>query len=172
MIAFTITWILLFAGLGLLAYRLVSPSSTNTQNINNYIGKSAYELAIENGFVGSKEDYLKSLQGANGVGQKGEKGDRGVKGEKGDNGNNGLNGQNGITEVKNTETKIVIEKQSEIPGPKGDNGAQGIPGIDAKQLILGIDSETGKLKQSYVGEDDWFEIPVLCGQVICKEARK
>ena len=43
-------------------------------------GKSAYEIAVEHGFIGSEELWLESLKGANG-----EKGDKGDKGEKGDN---------------------------------------------------------------------------------------
>lgn len=47
-------------------------------------GKSAYEIAVEHGFVGSEEDWLASL--------KGEKGD---KGDKGDRGGQGLPGKDG-----------------------------------------------------------------------------
>ena len=42
-------------------------------------GKSAYEIAVENGFVGTENEWLISLKGA-----KGEKGDVGAKGEQGD----------------------------------------------------------------------------------------
>ncbi len=42
------------------------------------IGHSAYEVAVENGFVGSKSDWLASLQGI-----QGKKGDTGAKGDRG-----------------------------------------------------------------------------------------
>ena len=47
-------------------------------------GKSAYEIAKEQGFVGSKEEWLESLKG-----EKGDKGDQGEKGDKGDQGEKG-----------------------------------------------------------------------------------
>lgn len=44
-------------------------------------GKSAYEIAVEHGFGGSEDDWLKSLKGADGAkGDKGEKGDIGADG--------------------------------------------------------------------------------------------
>jgi len=47
-------------------------------------GKSAYEIAVEHGFVGSEEAWLASL--------KGEKGDKGDKGEQGLPGKDGADG--------------------------------------------------------------------------------
>ncbi|MFR3449733.1 MAG: hypothetical protein ACLTTB_07605, partial [Ruminococcus sp.] len=62
-------------------------------------GKSAYEIALQNGFVGTETDWLESLKGQKGdtgePGAPGEKGDRGEKGEKGDAGTPGKNGVNG-----------------------------------------------------------------------------
>lgn len=51
-------------------------------------GKSAYELALETGFVGSLADYLVSL-----VGPKGEPGEPGSPGSTGDTGAPGENGE-------------------------------------------------------------------------------
>jgi hypothetical protein len=44
-------------------------------------GKSAYEIAQVNGFVGSEKEWLLSLKGSKG--DKGEKGDKGNKGAAG-----------------------------------------------------------------------------------------
>lgn len=44
-------------------------------------GLSAYQIAVNNGFIGTEAEWLASL--------KGDKGDKGEKGEKGDNVNNG-----------------------------------------------------------------------------------
>lgn len=72
-------------------------------------GKSAYELACENGFTGTLEEWLESLVGKDGVAAaKGDKGDPGEKGDKGDPG----------------------EK-----GDKGDTGAQGAPGAAGKDGV-------------------------------------
>ena len=43
-------------------------------------GKSAYEIAVENGFEGSEAEWLESLKGTQG--EQGEKGDSGAQGEK------------------------------------------------------------------------------------------
>src|SRR5690625_1820254 len=53
-------------------------------------GKSAYEIAVEHGFVGSEEEWLESLKGEKG--DKGDKGDAGAKGDKGDKGDPGADG--------------------------------------------------------------------------------
>lgn len=50
-------------------------------------GKSAYEIAVEHGFVGSEEDWLESLKG-----EKGDKGDKGDRGEQGLPGKDGADG--------------------------------------------------------------------------------
>lgn len=44
-------------------------------------GKSAYQIAIDNGFEGTETEWLESLKG-----EKGDKGDQGDKGDKGDQG--------------------------------------------------------------------------------------
>jgi|SRR5699024_6926687 len=67
-------------------------------------GKSAYELAVEEGFEGSLEDWLESLKG-----EKGDPGDKGDPGEKGDPGDKGDPGEKGE------------------PGDKGQPGADGFP---------------------------------------------
>lgn len=33
------------------------------QSVENIAGKSAYEIAVDNGFIGTEQDWLKSLQG-------------------------------------------------------------------------------------------------------------
>ena len=50
-------------------------------------GKSAYEIAVEHGFVGSEEEWLASLKG-----EKGDKGDKGDRGEQGLPGKDGADG--------------------------------------------------------------------------------
>ena len=48
-------------------------------------GKSAYEIAVEHGYVGTEEQWIASLHGANG--QDGENGEDGISPHIGDNGN-------------------------------------------------------------------------------------
>ena len=59
-------------------------------------GKSAYDLAIENGFVGTEAQWIASLKGTKGdQGIQGETGETGPRGEKGDTGADGTNGKDG-----------------------------------------------------------------------------
>lgn len=59
---------------------------------NGIDGKSAYEVAVDNGFVGTEQEWLESLKGEQGIqgltGEKGDQGDIGPKGDKGDTGDN------------------------------------------------------------------------------------
>ncbi len=65
-------------------------------------GKSAYEVALDNGFVGTEAAWLLSLKGETGAtgatgaaGATGAKGDKGDKGDTGNTGNTGAAGTNG-----------------------------------------------------------------------------
>lgn len=64
-------------------------------------GQSAYQAAIQAGFIGTVEEWLASI--------KGDPGSEGAPGPKGDKGDPGTDG---------------------APGPKGDKGDPGAPGID------------------------------------------
>ena len=59
-------------------------------------GKSAYEIAVENGFSGTAAEWLASLKGDKGdQGDKGDTGATGAKGDKGDKGDTGATGAKG-----------------------------------------------------------------------------
>jgi hypothetical protein len=58
-------------------------------------GQSAYELALEQGFIGTLPEWLASLRVHGIQGLKGDKGDKGDKGEKGEKGDKGEPGENG-----------------------------------------------------------------------------
>lgn len=63
-------------------------------------GKSAYDLAVEEGFEGSLEEWLESLKGADGKngtdGINGEDGTDGTNGKDGKDGTNGSDGKDGF----------------------------------------------------------------------------
>ena len=104
-------------------------------------GKSAYEIACEQGFVGSVGDWLASLIGPAGEqGPKGEKGDQGPKGEKGDQ---GLRGEKGVPGEKGD---IGPQGEKGDQGLQGPRGIQGNPGKDGTSIsILGTFSTYDKL---------------------------
>lgn len=57
-------------------------------------GKSAYEIAVDNGFEGTEQDWINYIYSIS-KGPKGDKGDKGDKGEKGDRGPEGTKGDKG-----------------------------------------------------------------------------
>lgn len=68
-------------------------------------GKSAYEIAVDNGFEGDEEAWLASLQGPEGPegpegpqGPPGADGEDGAKGDKGDKGDPGTPGADGVVQ--------------------------------------------------------------------------
>lgn len=86
-------------------------------------GKSAYLTAIDNGFVGSEEQWLASLVGPKGdAGEAGPQGIQGPQGVQGDTGLQGLTGPKG-----DTGDTGPIGPQG-VQGPKGDTGATGPSG--------------------------------------------
>ena len=66
---------------------------------NGKDGRSAYEIAIENGFVGTAAEWLESLKGRDGKdglsGKNGKDGEDGLPGKDGTNGKDGKDGRNG-----------------------------------------------------------------------------
>ena len=79
-------------------------------------GKSAYEIALQNGFTGTEADWLTALKGQKGdTGAKGEPGEKGERGEKGEAGETGEKGEKGDTGT---------------PGKDGVNGTDGKDGAD------------------------------------------
>ena len=101
-------------------------------------GKSAFEIAIEHGFVGTEAEWLKSLKG--------------VDGKDGVNGKDGCDGRNGV---------------DGLPGKDGKDGADGVPGhngADGKNGVDGINGSDGKsayiiaVEHGFTGtENEWLQ---------------
>ena len=95
-------------------------------------GKSAYEIAVEHGFVGTEAEWLKSLKG--------------VDGKDGVNGKDGCDGRNGV---------------DGLTGKDGKSGADGLPGrdgIDGKSAYIiavehGFSGTENEWLQSLKGAD-------------------
>lgn len=115
---------------GTTSWTTVSGGSSSATN-----GKSAYEIAVENGYEGSEAEWLESL--------KGEKGADGKDGINGTDGKNGIDGQNGAdgrgitsTEINaNGELVLTYSDGSTtnvgvVVGAKGDKGDTGTDGQD------------------------------------------
>ncbi|MBF0793438.1 collagen-like protein [Mammaliicoccus lentus] len=97
-------------------------------------GKSAYDIALDEGFVGSLSEWLDSL--------KGKDGEQGIKGADGARGADGKS----IT-VKSTTTDssgntlVTFSDNSTVVVAKGTDGVNGSDGINGKD---GIDGKDGK----------------------------
>lgn len=147
-----------------------------TINLGRVVGYSAYEIAVQNGYVGTEEEWVASLKGRDGTvsfealteeqraSLKGDKGDpftysdftpeqlaalKGPKGDKGDIGPQGEAGPKGDTgPVGPKGDKGDIGPQ----GPKGDTGERGPIGPKGEDAVLpNFKTING---QSIVGEGD------------------
>jgi hypothetical protein len=128
-------------------------------------GKSAYQVAVDNGFVGSEKQWLESLKGLNGArgkdGAKGEQGERGLPGQKGDKGDKGERGERGLQGEQGIQG---------IQGIQGENGKDGINGKD------GADGYTPVKGKDYFTESDKTEmvnaviaaLPVYNGEAVAE----
>lgn len=121
-------------------------------------GLSAYQIAVQNGFDGTEEEWLASL--------KGEKGDTGDKGDKGDDGKNFIikghyDSLEALKEaIQSPEAGDAYSIGTEIPydiyvfdgvsndwinfgGIKGEKGEKGDPGPQGEQGETGPQGEVG-----------------------------
>lgn len=99
--------------------------------INGQNGLSAYEIAKNGGFIGTKEDWLKSLKG-----EQGEKGQNGADGIGIASSEINKNGELVITYSDNTVDNLgVVVGADGKDGTNGTNGVDGTNGIDGKDGI-------------------------------------
>ena len=114
---------------------LVGNKSLEELGVKGVEGKSAYQIWLDNGNIGTEADFLNSL-----------KGEQGIQGEKGNDGNdgvNGLDGKDGISATHSwngtilTITSASGTSSSDLKGPKGDTGEQGETGETGPQGIQG-----------------------------------
>ena len=82
--------------------QLLKKLSEMQTGANGKDGRSAYEIAIENGFVGTVAEWLESLKGKDGIdgkdglpGKNGKDGEDGLPGKDGTNGKDGKDGRDG-----------------------------------------------------------------------------
>lgn len=96
-------------------------------NLGRVTGYSAYEVAVQNGFVGTEQEWLASLKGAKG--DTGAQGPQGVQGETGPAGATGPQGPQGETGATGPQ------------GPKGDTGETGPQGPAGTTQWSGIEDK-------------------------------
>ena len=126
------------------------------------VGKSAYDLAVENGFEGDINVWLEQLKGPQGeqgpqgiqgeqgpqgeVGPTGPKGDQGeqgpqgiqgIQGPKGEKGDQGEQGPQGEIGPQGPQGKTGLQGEQGLQGPIGPQGPQGIQGPAGEQGPVG-----------------------------------
>lgn len=115
---------------------------------NGNDGASAYEIAVQSGFVGTESQWLLSLKG-----EKGDKGEQGVQGEKGDKGDKGDTGLQGIQGIQGEKGEKGDTGEKGDKGDKGDTGATGLQGIQGIQGIKGDKGEKGDKGDAFTYAD-------------------
>ena len=102
-------------------------------------GDSAYQVAVNNGFIDTEEAWLESLQGTNGVdGINGTNGLDGVKGDTGATGATGATGYNAyqVAQVNGFDGTIT-EWLASLKGDMGNTGMTGATGFSAYDVAVG-----------------------------------
>ncbi|MFC1418745.1 hypothetical protein [Streptacidiphilus cavernicola] len=100
------------------------PGEKGADGKDGTAGKSAYQTAVDDGFVGDEAAWLRSL--------KGQPGDPGAKGDPGERGDDGTPGKSAYQVAvdggfQGDEQAWLTSLKGE-PGQKGDPGAKGDPG--------------------------------------------
>ena len=139
-------------------------------NVGSSSGLSAYQIAVNNGFVGTEQQWLDSLVGSDGpTGATGPQGVQGIQGETGPTGSQGNDGADGMPgddgasayEVALFNGFVGTEQQwlASLVGPYGADGAagadgmngmDGLPGDSAYQIYL------NSIFPNFVSEQDWL----------------
>lgn len=140
-------------------------------------GKSAYEIAREMGFTGTKEEWLESLKG-----QKGDKGEKGLDGQRGQQGLQGLQGVQGVQGERGLNGKSAYEVARDngftgsltewlqsLKGQKGDRGEQGQRGDRGQKGDQGIQGRQGVQGVAGANGKSAYEIALETGFVGSKE---
>ena len=99
-------------------------------------GKSAYDIAVENGFEGSVEEWLESLKG-----EKGDKGRDGLNGDNGKDGQNGLNAPASLDGQLLSSYVVVTEYVQPNTGEDLSNAIQQIINTNPNRTIYFPDGE-------------------------------
>lgn len=119
-------------------------------------GKSAYQIAVEQGYQGSESDWLSSLKG-----DKGEKGNTGAKGTPGQDGAEGKSAYTIAVEhgYEGSESDWLLSLKGEKGdtgerGEKGETGQQGEKGDPGDRGLQGIPGEKGEKGDAGVAGKD------------------
>lgn len=104
-------------------------------------GKSAYQIALDNGFVGSQSEWLASLKGATGA-----------SGAPGKDGASGSPGADGITPTIGANGNWYLDTTDTGKPSRGEKGDTGAAGADGYTPVKGTDYWTEADKQEIIDD--------------------
>lgn len=113
-------------------------------------GKSAFDIAVENGFVGTEIEWLLSLKG-----EKGDKGEQGVQGEKGVKGDAGPKGSDASVTKENISAALGFTPTKPL-NIKITTPSSWVTGTMSETEVLRIEIPANSLSDS-----DVLRIPFL-----------
>ena len=118
-------------------------------------GKSAYQIAVEQGYQGSESDWLTSLKG-----DKGEKGNTGAKGSPGQDGAEGKSAyaiavEHGYEDSED-EWLLSLKGEKGDTGQQGEQGPKGEKGDPGDRGLQGVPGEKGEKGDAGVAGKDGF----------------
>ena len=147
------------------------PGIDGTDGINGLDGRSAYQVAVANGFSGTELQWLASLRGQDGASFQVDATGTLIERAAHDNAFPGfafLDTDNGNLYIRQTPTPGVWS--AAVPfgkGEKGDNGSDGVDGVDGTNGVDGADGTNGAdgqsayelaLSEGFVGTlPEWLE---------------
>ena len=130
-------------------------------------GKSAYQIAVENGFVGTEAEWLLSLQGKSAYqvwealpGNEGKTEQQyiaAIRGANGTNGTDGADGEKGASAYEvaveagfvGTEAEWLASLKGK-DGTNGENGTDGTNGLSAYEIWVAVPANAGKTEEEFL----------------------
>jgi hypothetical protein len=107
-------------------------------------GKSAYEIALDNGFEGTETEWLESLRG-----------EKGKQGETGADGKNGIDGVSITNAEINSDSELVLSFSNDTSSNLGIVvGADGKDGKDGISIVKSEINTNGELVLTYSNGQD------------------
>lgn len=148
-------------------------------NLGRVVGKSAYEVAVDNGYVGTETEWLASLKGAQGI--RGPQGPQGQTGPAGLDGVNGLNGTDGTTFTPSVSAAGIISWTNDggkenpqsvnIKGPAGTTQWSGIEDKPFSTIGTGLSVSEGVLSADGGGGSSAVVVPITSKTAIPSQYR-
>ena len=139
----------------LLESKIAEVNKIIAEGIETSQGKSAFEIAVENGFVGTESEWLESLKGV--------KGNPGTDGKSITSTEINANGELVLTYSDGSTVNVGV-----VVGAKGEKGDTGATGADGNDYIL-TDTDKTEIANIVINEYDSSLMAILGGDSVATE---